>query len=288
VSSGLRVPEVTSVLTEESIEFAVQVIDSSKVGEELEALLVRPTGRRRVISLRALFVALFLLALDERALHLKSVTTLLFRQLPVHWRHRLGISGEASTLKSFLARYRQVRYLFHLALEVMDPSLEVKNRVLDEKTAVGRKRKLTEKEIAERKDRLEEVVAKLLQASVEVLGDSELTGFDGSVGLDATPVPLYSRGPSRRAGTTASDPDGAWYVREGDHREMEGPAGRKIRKIHWALEATIAVMGRRPARCRPTRTSSWASRLAGPAPTPLAAPSDCSPRFATVATGPAT
>lgn len=246
MSRGLRVPAVTSVLTDEAIWFAVHVIDSSKVADDLEALLVRRTGRRRAIPLRAVLVALFLLALDERALHLKAATMLLFVQLPAHWRHRLGVAGEASTRKSFLARYRQVRYLFHLAISVIDPSLQVKNRIMDQRTATEKQKLLTADEIAERRARLEAMVAQLVQASVEVCSHSELLGFDGSLGLDATPVPLYSRGPSKRAGTTASDPDGAWYVREGDHGEVDGPGGKKIRKIHWALEATIAVMGRPP------------------------------------------
>jgi hypothetical protein len=139
-----------------------------------------------------------------------------------------------------------VRYLFHLMLSVMDPSLELKNRVMDHSAAIARQKKLTGTEIAERRARLEAVVAKLVQASVEVLSEKEMQAYDGSVGLDATPVPLYSRGPSKRAGTSASDPDGAWYVRDGDHREVDGTNGKKIRKIHWALEATIAVMGRPP------------------------------------------
>jgi hypothetical protein len=222
------------------------VIDSCSVADDLEALLQRRTGRRRTIPLRALLVALLLLALDDRPLHLKAATKLLFGQLPARFRHRLGIVGEASTRTAFLARYRQVRYLFHLVLSVMDPSVELKNRVMGHDAAIARRKQLTEAEIAERRARLEAVVAKLVQASLEVLSEKEMEGYDGSVGLDATPVPLYSRGPSKGSATSASDPDGAWYVREGDHREVEGPAGRKIRKIHWALEATIAVMGRPP------------------------------------------
>jgi len=35
-------------------------------------------------------------------------------------------------------------------------------------------------------------------------------------------------------------------VREGDHRELEGPKGKKFRKLCWALEATIVTMGRAP------------------------------------------
>jgi hypothetical protein len=53
-------------------------------------------------------------------------------------------------------------------------------------------------------------------------------------GCDATPVPLFSRGPSQRSGLCASDPDGGWYVREGDHRDCEDHKGR----VAWALEAT--------------------------------------------------
>ena len=59
-------------------------------------------------------------------------------------------------------------------------------------------------------------------------------------------MPLFSRGPSRRTGLCASDPDGGWYVREGDHREREDDKGKPLRKIAWALEATIATTARPP------------------------------------------
>ena len=59
-------------------------------------------------------------------------------------------------------------------------------------------------------------------------------------------MPLFSRGPSKRAGLCASDPDGGWYVREGDHRDREDSKGKPLRKIAWALEATIATTARPP------------------------------------------
>jgi hypothetical protein len=105
---------------------------------------------------------------------------------------------------------------------------------------------LGEAELAARQVALEGLVAELLEASVKVCSADELAGFDGSVGLDATPVPLWSRGPSARSGTSASDPDGGWYLREGDHREATGPDARALRKLYWATEATIATMGRPP------------------------------------------
>src|SRR5204862_3448828 len=86
----------------------------------------------------------------------------------------------------------------------------------------------------------------LIEASLSVLPGDDLAAYDGSTGLDATPVPLYSRGPSKRAGLSASGPDGGWYVREGDHREREDDKGKPLRKISWALGATIATMARPP------------------------------------------
>ena len=94
--------------------------------------------------------------------------------------------------------------------------------------------------------RLEAFLNALLEASISALTGEEHAAYDGCTGLDATPVPLFSRGPSKRTGLCASDPDGGWYVREGDHREREDDKGKPLRKIAWALEATIATMARPP------------------------------------------
>jgi hypothetical protein len=246
MSSGRAIPAVTSQLSDEAISFAIDVIDASQVAERLEAHLVRTTGRRRTLSVRALLVALLLLAIDDRPLHVKAATRLLYCALNSHWRSALGLVGEANTKKSLLARYRCVRYLFHLVISVMDPSKEAKNRVVDQGTLDALAKELSEAEVVARRERLESVVAALLEASVTVCTNEELARFDGSVGLDATVVPLFSRGPSSRAGTCASDPDGGWYVREGDHRDVMGPKGKKLRKLFWANEATIVTMGRAP------------------------------------------
>jgi hypothetical protein len=108
--------------------------------------------------------------------------------------------------------------------------------------------------------RLEALASALLEASTTVLTDHERAAFDGGTGLDATTVPLFSRGPSRRAGLSASDPDGGWYVREGDHRDREDDTGKPLRKICWALEATIATTARPPG--APPATPNLAIGLA--------------------------
>ena len=84
------------------------------------------------------------------------------------WRSALGVVGEANTKKSLLARYRCVRYLFHLVTSVMDPSKEVKNRVVDQGALDALAKELSDSEVVARRERLESVVAALLEASVTV------------------------------------------------------------------------------------------------------------------------
>ena len=239
------IPDFSSRMSDEAIGFAIDVVDASHVATRLESLLVQPTGRPRTLPLRALLVALLLLAIDDRALDLKAATRVLYSLGP-RWRGELGVVGEAHTGQSLLARYRCVRYLFHRMLSVMDPSTQVKNRVVAREVLDAMARKMDEDEIARRRQRLEGVVNDLVEASVKVCAPEELERFDGSVGLDATVVPLFARGPSSRAGTSSSDPDGGWYVREGDHRDAVGPKGKTLRKLFWAQEATIGTMGRAP------------------------------------------
>ncbi len=105
---------------------------------------------------------------------------------------------------------------------------------------------MTPDQVTAARDRLEALVNALLEASIWVLTEEERAASDGSAGLDATPGPLVSRGPSNRTGLSASDPDGGWYVREGDHRDREDDHGKPLRKLAWALEATIATTARPP------------------------------------------
>jgi len=128
----------------------------------------------------------------------------------------------------------------------MDPSPLPKNRRLSEQDLTARTRPMTPVQAQAARGRLEAFINSLIDASISVLTDEERAASGGCTGLDATPVPLFSRGPSRRAGLCASDPDGGWYVREGDHRDRKDDKGKPLRKISWALEATIATTARPP------------------------------------------
>jgi hypothetical protein len=246
VSSGLDLPADASGVSDETVSFAAGLAGRSGKAPVIEAALAHRTGRRRPLPVRAVLAALVCLALDDRPLFLTEATRLLFCRLSPASRRLLGVTGTAATQQAFLAAYRRVRYCFHAILETMDPSPLPKNRRLSEQDLKARTRPVTSAEVRAARDRLEAFINSLLEASISVLTEQERTAFDGSAGLDATPVPLFSRGPSRRTGLCASDPDGGWYVREGDHREREDDKGKLLRKIAWALEATIAATARPP------------------------------------------
>jgi hypothetical protein len=243
---GLDIPGPGAAPDQQAVAFAAGLIDRSGKAPVIEAALAHRTGRHRPLPVRAVLTALLCLALDDRPLFLTEVTRLLFGQLPPACRRLLGVPGTAPAPRAFQNAYRRVRYCFHAILSVMDPSPLPKNRRLTEDELKARTKPMTPDQATAARGRLEALVNALLEASVSVLTKEERAAFDGCTGLDATPVPLFSRGPSRRAGLCASDPDGGWYVREGDHREHEDDKGKPLRKLAWALEATIATTARPP------------------------------------------
>ena len=226
--------------------FAAELTDRSGQAPVIEVALAHRTGRPRPLPVRAVLAALLCLALDDRPLFLTDATRLLFCQLPPAGRQLLGVPGTATTERAFKAACRRVRYCFHAIASAADPSALPKNRRLTQDDLKARTRPMTPARAEAARSRLEAFINALLEASISVLTSEERAAYDGCTGLDATPVPLFSRGPSRRSGLCASDPDGGWYVREGDHREREDDKGKPLRKIAWALEATIATTARPP------------------------------------------
>lgn len=241
----MDIPRTGAPPGDKTVAFAAALIDRSGTAPVIEAALAHTTGRPRPLPVRAVLTALLCLALADRPVFLTEATRLLFSQLSPASRRLLAVPGTATTERAFLAAYRRVRYCFGQILAVADPSALPKNRRLGAAELKARTRPMTPEQATAARDRLETLVNALLEASINVLTEDERAAFGGCTGLDATPVPLFSRGPSRRAGLSASDPDGGWYVREGDHRG-EDDKGKPLRKICWALEATIAVTARPP------------------------------------------
>ena len=244
--AGLTLPAARGGISDQTAAFAAELIDRSGKAPVIEAALAHATGRPRPLPVRAVLTALLCLALDDRPLFLTEATRLLFCQLSPAARGLLGVPGTALTERAFKAAYRRVRYCFGALCSVIDPSALPKNRRLTQQDLTARTKPMTPGQAEAARGRLEAFINGLLEASISALTDAERAAFDGGTGLDATPVPLFSRGPSKRTGLSASDPDGGWYVREGDHRDREDDKGKPLRKIAWALEATIAATARPP------------------------------------------
>ena len=244
-TAGLTLPPAAAA-SDTTVAFAAELIDRSGTAPVIEAALAHRTGRPRPLPARAVLTALLCLALDDRPLFLTEATRLLFCQLSPASRRLLGVPGTTPDERAFLAAYRRVRYCFGAICSVMDPSPLPKNRRLSQADLTARTRPMTPGQAEAARGRLEAFINALTEASISVLTSDEHAAYDGCTGLDATPVPLFSRGPSKRSGLCASDPDGGWYVREGDHREREDDKGKPLRKICWALEATIATTARPP------------------------------------------
>ena len=245
-SGGLTLPAASGGISDETVAFAAELIDRSGKAPVIEAALAHRTGRPRPLPVRAVLTALLCLTPEDRPLFLTDATRLLFCQISGTSRRMLGVTGAITTQRAFLAAYRRVRYCFGAIRSVMDPSALPKNRRLTQDDLKTRTRPMTPAQAEAARSRLEAFINALLEASISVLTSEERAAYDGCTGLDATPVPLFSRGPSKRTGLCASDPDGGWYVREGDHREREDDKGKPLRKICWALEAAIATTARPP------------------------------------------
>jgi hypothetical protein len=242
----LAIPEPGTLLDDETVAFAAELTGRSGKAPVIEAALAHRTGRPRPLPVRAVLTALLCLALDDRPLFLAEATRLLYHEISDASRALPGVIGTAAGRRGFLAACRRVRYCFRAICPVMDPSPLPKNRRLTAADLASRTKPMTPAQSQAARGRPGAFPSALLEASVPVLDQDERAAAGDGTGPGATPVPLFSRGPSRRTGLCASDPDGGWYVREGDHREREDDKGKPLRKICWALEATIAATARPP------------------------------------------
>ena len=212
--------------------FAAELIDRSGTAPVIEAALAHRTGRRRPLPIRAVLTALLCLALDDRPLFLTEATRLLFQRLSPASRQLLGVPGTATTQRAFKAACRRVRYCFGQILKVAGPSALPKNRRLTASELKARTKPMTPDQATAARRRLEALVNALLEASVSVLTQDERGAFGGCTGLDATPVPLFSRGPSKRAGLCAATPTAA-----GTSAKATTANGKTTRASHYARSA---------------------------------------------------
>ncbi|MEE1794537.1 hypothetical protein PUR28_27820 [Streptomyces sp. BE308] len=236
---------------------ARQFVDRSGIvpllRHEQQATRKSNAGRRRTVSLEALFIAMTLASWrDQGRVVLAEVTDILAHQLTPTARARLGLPVWADDADGFEAAYLAVRRAFHAAVTVMDPSPLPKQR-LPRAEARRLEQEADQAQLAARRRLLVEVTNRIVEASLAPARPVIEEYWDGSAAVDATPIRTFSRGVSSTGPNTATDPDAAWYVREGNHRDPattpqggfpgSGKTKKKAKRYLFGFEATLVVTG---------------------------------------------
>lgn len=220
VDSGLPLPDA-------QVRWAIDVVE--RIGA-LEALAVfaeaerkSPAGRPESFPLKATIVAWLLAAVTRQAMFLSTVRDIMFCQLSPAMRTELGIPDPpaADDARGWAACYRNVETRWTKLVDLLDPSPLPKNRRLnaeDYEAAIAKaKARRSDEERSIRYERLEWFINQIIEASLppEVLGS-----WCGTVAVDATFVPAFSRGQRHTKGEdgytadlrrSSSDPDAGYF-----------------------------------------------------------------------------
>jgi hypothetical protein len=274
----------TLVLRDDSVLFAIEVLDRSGVVLQLEAWRLEERerlghhagGAPERFPAKAVWVAMTLAAIHNLPMLATEFCNILFLRISPAMRQQLGVPEPPAREDRLGCRavYRCVRTRFHSLLESIDPSDLPKNRLLaadDFAAAVTRNRianQLTDDVLAARRDRLTWVVNAIIEASWSLVPRDMRRDWDGSVGLDATAVRAFARSDvrvrgkgsraKRRLVEHSSDPDGGLYTRT--QPRDDGATG--LREAMWAFEASFAVAGNGD----PAKAAAFPPLVAGMAP----------------------
>jgi len=216
-----------------------------------------PGGAPKSFGYEPLVVAMTLCARQNKPMLVSEFCNMMFVSFSDEARASLGIPAPAAAddQAGLDAQYRNVRTRLHSLLDLMDPSLLPKNRVMPGAEFL----ELAAKIEAERGDKSEMHYQRLSWFCNQVIGVAfwqlprrVRRKWKGSLGVDATRVPAFGnfdkRGEKKKGQTrrsqrellrSSSDPDAGVYGRQGNH---DGDAEPNLKDGEWAHELTIAVM----------------------------------------------
>ena len=192
-------------------------------------------GRPAKLSIIATLAVLLALRVNGYSPNLKTVARVLERGLTPGARRALGLPEIEPTNGE--DRYAQVLSAWRRLSWLVDPNplLSGRDRVLADEA----RRRLAEVDDEDKRRRLSrcfDLQNRVLDASLRVVHPSVMAGWDGSVAIDGTGVPVWGKRGNPRgtfnskqpiAGDKLLSPEpwAGWYVREGDH--LDDGKGRK-------------------------------------------------------------
>ncbi|MDQ2837067.1 MAG: hypothetical protein M3Y42_00640 [Actinomycetota bacterium] len=198
-----------------------------------------PGGRPASLNDHTVLVLLTILAFEHSPLMVTRMTELLCHRLSEKAKQTLGIAIAPASDQDWYDRlWRATRSL----LKVIDPFPGPRHRQLTRQEFSTVKASRDPVETAEKQKRLDEVCNQLVEVSLCMVPREVRRRWRGNACIDATLVPAFGkRGTVKRSDYVSIEPDAAWYVREGDHREVTAEGRRAPKKVMWGWEATFAV-----------------------------------------------
>jgi hypothetical protein len=229
-----------------TVENAARVIDNTDIARALTEWRVidsqqkHPGGRPSKLNDRAVLVAILLLAIDGKALHLTRIGELFKYRLEPQSLRLLGLNeNQDGSLYEWCGRAFRA---FHRITALLDGYRTPRRSRLTREAFNLIESTRGGNDTATKQERLDWVSNQLLEATMQLLPRRVRRRWNGSISFDATLTQAFARGSSQSSQTCSIEPHAAWYVREGDHRDTQAGEGKKApRKLYWGWETTIAV-----------------------------------------------
>lgn len=228
------------------VQEMVDFIAASGIAPLLEAKLARATGRPRLLTVEGLLVSMALCQHRYGGIYFNRVADILHYRISPKWQERFGVKERSDDFRAFGAGYSVVLRLFRNMRALMDPSPVPKNHTLPKESLRGYYKAADKKDLAARRTLLLEVSNAIVEASLAPVRHRINILH---LGLDATPVATFARGRKSDGPYTSTDPDAAWYVRDGDHRDpadtpsssRTGKRPRRSPKYLYGFDLALAV-----------------------------------------------
>lgn len=225
------------------VRAALELIDATTVADQtgrwrsIDRASHRKGGRPALISDRAVLTVYLILALAHQPLHATRVAEVIAHRLTPETRKMLGITTNSGTEQQW---YTRAWRAIHRVFDVIDPYPARRNRILTKEEIAATLAARDPRLQAERELRLNWFGNQIVDASWALLDPEIRRRWKGNVCIDATPVPTFAR-PSTERSPSTLEPDAAWYVRQGDHRDRGDAKGRKKGKALFGWETHIVV-----------------------------------------------
>lgn len=215
------------------------VVDLIEKWHSEDALARHAGGRPPIANSRAVLVLLFLLALDNRALHLTTMARIVSQRLDAETLDYLGLPLPDDDVDRWHDRLLSA---LHRVLRVIDPfpSPDRRSRTPREDYEALRDAR-DPREVAVRQERLNLVMNSILEATWKTLPREVRKQWKGNTAVDATLYKAFSKSYKKEGHYVPVEPDAGVWARAGDHAPKEEDGRRERSEYQYGWDAHLVV-----------------------------------------------